>query len=208
MLLSPNKPHNGRAKDGQANMWLGVSERMVRMVCAVGCGARCSSPLAAAGAVGGYAVCLWTADRLHVASCRWRQRRLRRLLLLPGECWPQERIAGHAIGRSGVADAASARAVVGSDRRLAHQAIRSQGRGSRHPSQSNSRTSRSEVLVWSHLGHTVALGASPLVGAAGLAAAHDVVCSPADDSHDPPAPRLEVSHRARVGRAGLWSGSL
>jgi hypothetical protein len=39
----------------------------------VSCRTRCSVPLAVAVADGGDAVCLW-ADRLHLVSCRWRQR--------------------------------------------------------------------------------------------------------------------------------------
>ena len=105
------------------------------------------------------------------------------------------------LAGAGAADVPSARAAVGSDRRLADQAVRAQGRRSRHPSQSDARTGRPEVPVRPHLGHDFAGGAAPAVGRAGVAAAGDAVCSPADDGHDSPPSRLEVPHQARTGGA-------
>ena len=102
----------------------------------------------------------------------------------------------------------SARAVVGRDRRLAHQAIRSQGRGRRHPSQSNARTGRPEVLVWPHLGHALALGASSLVGRRWPCRCGRCCMSASRRSPRSPSTAAGSFAPSSSWRRGWWSGSL
>src|SRR3970040_142889 len=95
MLQLSNKPHDGGAKDGQFEMSLAVSQSVVGVERMAGSRVARRASLAIAHAHGGHPVCPRTADRLHMAPRRWHQRRLRRLLLLPGPCRTQERIGRH-----------------------------------------------------------------------------------------------------------------
>ena len=90
-------------------------------------------------------------------------------------------------------------APVAGHRRLAHQAVRAQGRRGRHPSQSHARPGRPEVSVRTHLGHAVAGPAASAVGRVGLAAAGHAVRSPTNDVHDPEVAWLAVCDQARTG---------
>src|SRR5437762_9815348 len=122
MLQLRNKPHNGRAKDGETGMSLGVPGGMVRVDRMAGGRIARPQSLAVAGVVERDAFCPRAADRHHLAASRWYQHRLRRLLLLPGRCWTQERMDRVAVADLAAADFAAAPAAAGGDRRFSDQA--------------------------------------------------------------------------------------
>src|SRR6266446_9455694 len=117
MLQLLNKPHNGRAKDGEARMSLGVPGGLVRVDRMAGGWIARPQSLAVAGVVRWDAFCPRAADRHHLAAGRWHQHRLRRLLLLPRQSRTQERMGRVAVADLAAADFAAAPAAAGGDRR-------------------------------------------------------------------------------------------
>ena len=201
MLQLPNKPHDGRAKDGETRKALGVSEGMVGMDRMVGSRTARHESLAIAGVDERDVVRLRTAHRHDLAAGRRHQHRLCRLLLLPRRSGTQGRIGGLAAPGAGPADCAAARPAAGGDRRFSHQALWAEGRGRRHPSQSDSRSRGPALSLWSHLGHAVVGLAASVVGRDRFAVAGLALRSSADDGEDSTPPRLEVCHQAGTGGA-------
>src|ERR1700689_4489855 len=128
MLKLQNKPHDGRAKDGETGLLLELSRRILRMDGVVVGWLACPPPLAVACVVERDAVCPWSPDGHYLVAGRRRYHRLRRLLLLPRQRRTQERTGGLAAFGFGAADFAAARPAAGGDRRFSHQALRPQGR--------------------------------------------------------------------------------
>src|SRR3972149_19048 len=83
-------------------MSLGMSGAVVGGEPVALCRSARAQSLASADADGWHSVCGRTADRNHLAAGRRHQRRLRRLLLLPGGPRTQDRIGGHSLGGAGV----------------------------------------------------------------------------------------------------------
>src|SRR3989337_3341847 len=110
-------------------MSLGMSGAVVGVEPVAGGRSARAQSLAFAGAAGWHSVCGWTADRNHLAAGRRHQRRLRRLLLLPGGPRTQDRIDCDTAGSTGARDLAAAGASVVGDRRFADEAVWAQGRG-------------------------------------------------------------------------------
>ena len=155
MLQLPNKPHDGRAKDGETRKALGVSEGMVGMDRMVGSltarphESRRRLPVLMSGmlfASGWCTVTTWPgaagistdyADVLHHPPCR---------------SGTQGRIGGLAAPCAGPADCAAARPAAGGDRRFSNDALWAEERGRCYTSQSDSR-SRGPALS-----HTVTFG--------------------------------------------------
>src|SRR3989337_2503522 len=112
---------DGRAKDGASGMSLEVARAVVAVECVVGGRVAWPQSLAAAGAAGGDAVCRWSSHGDHLAARGGRERRLPRLLLLPGQRGTQERIdCDSALGAGVVRDALAPASAVG-DRRFANK---------------------------------------------------------------------------------------
>ncbi len=118
MLRLSNKPHNGGAKDGEFEMSLGSSESMERVEPVARRGLARPKSLATARTVAGHFVRQRSSHRHHLASSRWSERRLSRLLLLPCGGGTQDQIDRDAIGDVDFADLAAARAPAAGDRRL------------------------------------------------------------------------------------------
>ena len=186
-----------RAKDGESK--LAMSERMVGVERLVGGGVARPQPLAAAGAADRHPLRRRPAHRLQLAPCCRSQQRLPRVLLLPCPPGTQGRFGGHAAFSASAADLAFARPTAGGHRRLPHQAVRTEGRRGRHPSQSHTRPCRPEVPVWTHLGHPVVGVAASVVGRAGLAVAGHAVRPSKDHFHHPQETPLAVSDQTPTG---------
>lgn len=178
-----------------------MSKRMVGVERLVGGGVARPQPMAAAGTFDRHTVCHRTAYRQQLAPCRRCERRLPRLLLLPRPTWTQGRFGCHTTFSARVADLALARPAAGGDRRLPHEAVRTQGRRGGHPPQSHARPRRPEVPVWTRLGHAVARAAASVVGPAGFAAASHALRASEDDSLHPEETWLAISDQARIGSA-------
>ena len=162
----------------------------------------CAQPLAFAGVAGWDSVCGWPADRHHLAAGGRHQRRLRRLLLLPGSPRTQDRIDGDATGSTRLRDLAAAGAGVVGDRRFADEAVRAPGRRSRRASQSDAGAGWPAVSVWTYLGDHLAGAAAPRMGAAGVATAGDALRPPANPGDDSQVSSLAaIRHEAPVGCA-------
>lgn len=145
-----------------------MSGRLVGMERVVGCRIACSQSVEAAGVVCGHSVCSRTSHCHHVASSRRRQPRLRQLLLLHRQRGTQCQSCGNAASGTCAAYAAAARTTAGGDRRFAYEAIWTQGRRGRHPSQPHARSGRSKIPLRAHLGHAVVGVAASLWGALAL----------------------------------------
>src|SRR5882672_9188167 len=191
MLRLPHTPHNGGAKDGEIKMSLDLSGGMVGMERLVGRRSACPPSLATAAADGGHALRGRPSHGHHLAPCGGDQRRLLRLLLLPGQPGTQDRNRGHAVVVADLADIAVARTTAGGDRRLADQTLWSESRGSRYPSQSHARAGRSTVPLRPHLGDDFVGSAPSAVGPAGVALAGDALCATKNHCQYSPRARLE-----------------
>ena len=181
-------------------MSLAVSRRLVAVERVAGGGAACPKPLATADPAGGHPLCPRATDRDDVAPGGRSQRRLPRLLLLPGGTRTQDQIHRHRVVAAGASDLAAARSASGGHRRHAHQAVRSQGRRSRHPPQPHARPGRPKVSLRPYLGDALAGRASSLLRCFGLAVAGHALRSPQDDGQGSEVARLDVCHQARAGR--------
>ena len=177
--------HNGRAKDGETGMSLGISGSVVGMERMVVCRIACTQSMETAGTSAWYSVCQWASHGNHLAASRRYQRRLRRLLLLPDVGWTQDRIDFQPVGHVDFTNIAASRAFAVGDRRLSDQTVRPESRGGRYPSEPDAWPRRSAVFVWPHLGHYFPGHQASPVGCDGIALAGHALRSQADDGDYP-----------------------
>ena len=130
----------------------------------VGCRPARPVPLAAADLALGRPLCPRTAYRGQLAAGSGDRSRLQRLLLLYLRRGTQVQIRGHATLLSAPAEVGPGRPAVVGARRYSHQAVRPEGPGRRHPSQSHARTGQREVRLRPHLDNTVVGRAASAVG--------------------------------------------
>ncbi len=137
-------------------MSLGVSRTVIGVEQLASRRVACSQSLAVARIAGGHVVRWRSAHGHHMAPRSGRQRRFSKLLLLSHLCGTQERIDCHATSSTSAANVALARTCAVGDRRLAHQAVRAEGRrggrasqpdAQRRPSHANRRKAlRRQIL--------------------------------------------------------------
>ena len=187
-----------RAKDGETE--LAMSERMVGVESVVGSRIACSQPVATASAACGHSLCPRPSHRHHLAPRRRGQRRLPRLLLLPGGTRTQDQIRRHPVAASGAADLAASGSAPGGHRRHAHQAVRPEGRRGRYPPQPHAGPGRPKVSLRTYLGDPLAGRAASAFRGFGPAALGDALCPPQNDGQDSQVAGLDVCHQARAGR--------
>lgn len=202
MLRLSKRPHNGRAKDGEFWMSVGMSRSVVGVEPVAGGRVACTQSVAVAGAPGGHLVCQWPAHSDYLAPGSRSQRQLPGLLLLSGAGGTQEQIHRHAIGGVGAPHVVAARSFVAGDRRFAHQAVRADGGRCGRASQSHSRTGRSAVPLRPCLGNDLARFEASSMGCLGTAAAGHALCPQTDHGDDPQvAPLVSIRHQTATGRS-------
>ena len=199
MLQLQNKPHDGRAKDGEIELSLAMSEPMVGVERMVGRRIARSQSLEAADTVGGHSVFHRTAYRDHMAPCRRDQRRLYPLLLLPLPCRTQDRIHRYAAGGTHIVDFAFAGTGAVGDRRFPNQAVRTESRRSRHSPQSDARAGRPEISLRTHLSDDFACLATSEMGCDSTSSSSDALRSEEDHGFDSQKTWLEICHQASTG---------
>ena len=184
MLRMLNKPHNGGAKDGEVEMSLGMSRRLVGVerVARRGLHARnrWRLPVLLLGilfANGRRTVTTGSAPRASATTFKDYY------YFLTSLGRKTESIATQLIALL-LRNVALARTSAVGDRRFAHQAVWAKGRRGGCPSQPDAGPGRSAVSVRPCLGHDFAGTAASEVGTDWPAAASDALCSQANDGDD------------------------
>ena len=158
-----------------------------------------SLPLAAADLALGHPLCPRTAHRGQLAAGGGDWSRLQRLLLLHLRRGTQVQIGGHATLLAALAEVAPGRSAVVGPRRHSHQALRPEGPGRGHPSQSHAGTGRREVSLRPHLGNAVVGRAASAVGHDRPAPVGRALCSTQEHLRHPQATRLGVPNEVAAG---------
>ncbi len=166
-----------------------------------GGGAACPKSLATARPACGHSLRPRATNRHNLASCRRGQPRLPRLLLLPGGPRTQDQIGCHPVAHSAASHCATSRPDSGGHRRHAHQAIRSDGRRSRHSSQPHARPGRPKVSLRAYLGDALVGRAASTIRSAGPALAGHALRPPQNDGQDSDVAGLDIRHQACAGSA-------